>query len=57
MNDLKICFHSFTEANEVTNDMLTLEACGIKGKKLVGCKLLKLCCVQFICSVVVISPA
>ena len=34
MNDLKICFHSFTEANEIQNDMLTLLQCGITGAPL-----------------------
>jgi hypothetical protein len=35
MNDLKICFNSFTEANEVHNDMLTLAQCGVNGAPLV----------------------
>ena len=36
MDDLKICFNSFTEANEVHNDMLTLSQCGVHGAPLVG---------------------
>lgn len=36
MNDLKICFNSFTEANEVHNDMLTLAQCNVTGAPLVS---------------------
>ncbi len=31
LEDLKICFHSFTEGNEAKNDMLTLKEYGING--------------------------
>lgn len=31
MDDMKLCFHSFTEANEIQNEMLTLAECGLKG--------------------------
>lgn len=31
MDDLKLCFHAFTEANEVHDEMLTLQECGLKG--------------------------
>ncbi|MBP7119391.1 hypothetical protein KBA63_04885, partial [Candidatus Woesebacteria bacterium] len=31
LEDLKICFHAFTEPNEVKNEMLTLKECGING--------------------------
>jgi hypothetical protein len=31
MEDMKICLNAFTESNEVTDDMLTLQDCGIKG--------------------------
>lgn len=34
MNDLKICFNSYSEANEVHNDMLTLAQCGVTGAPL-----------------------
>lgn len=32
MEDLKICFNHFTEANEVHNEMLMLKDCGCAGK-------------------------
>jgi hypothetical protein len=32
MKDLKICLHSFSEVNEIRNDMLTLKECGIRGQ-------------------------
>eukprot|EP01035_Chromulina_nebulosa_P020352 gene20352-26416_t len=32
MDDLKICFNSFIEPNEVKNDMLTLKECNIVSK-------------------------
>eukprot|EP00596_Hydrurales_sp_CCMP1899_P001650 CAMPEP_0119051376 /NCGR_PEP_ID=MMETSP1177-20130426/73015_1 /TAXON_ID=2985 /ORGANISM="Ochromonas sp, Strain CCMP1899" /LENGTH=98 /DNA_ID=CAMNT_0007030561 /DNA_START=247 /DNA_END=543 /DNA_ORIENTATION=+ len=32
MEDLKMCFKSFTEANQITDDMLTLLDCGLKGE-------------------------
>ena len=32
MDDLKICFNSFAESNEVHNEMLTLQDCGCLGK-------------------------
>ncbi len=28
---LKLCFHAFTEANEIHDEMLTLRDCGLKG--------------------------
>jgi Tat protein secretion system quality control protein TatD with DNase activity len=28
---LKLCLHSFTETNEITNEMLTLRQCGCVG--------------------------
>ncbi len=31
VDDLKICFHAFTENNEVHDEMLTLLDCGLKG--------------------------
>jgi hypothetical protein len=31
MDDLRICFHAFTEANEIKNEMLTLQECGLSG--------------------------
>lgn len=31
ITDLKLCFHAFTESNEVTDEMLTLRDCGIQG--------------------------
>ncbi len=32
MSDLKICLGSFTESNEIDNDMLTLADYGMRGK-------------------------
>lgn len=32
IDDLKLCFHAYTEANEIHNDMLTLRDCGLKGQ-------------------------
>ena len=32
MDDLKICFNSFADSNEVTDEMLTLAECGLKGQ-------------------------
>jgi hypothetical protein len=34
MEDLKICFNSYSEVNEVQNEMLTLKECGLKGQPL-----------------------
>ncbi len=31
MTDLKLCLGSFTESNEIDNDMLTLRECGMVG--------------------------
>eukprot|EP01031_Cornospumella_fuschlensis_P036287 gene36287-44021_t len=31
IDDLKLCFHSFTDSNEVLDEMLTLLECGLKG--------------------------
>lgn len=31
IEDLKLCFHSFIEANEIRDEMLTLKDCGLKG--------------------------
>ena len=31
MDDLKLCFNSFSEANEITDEMLTLLEYGLKG--------------------------
>lgn len=31
MDDLKVCFNSFSPANEIANEMLTLQDCGIHG--------------------------
>jgi hypothetical protein len=31
MEDMKICFNAFTESNEVADEMMTLQECGIKG--------------------------
>ena len=31
LDSLKICFHSFTESNQQSNEMLTLKEVGIKG--------------------------
>jgi 2-iminoacetate synthase ThiH len=31
IEDLKLCFHSFSEANEIQDEMLTLKDCGLKG--------------------------
>ena len=31
LESLKLCFHSFIDANEVTDEMLTLKELGIKG--------------------------
>ncbi len=31
MDDLKVCFNSFADVNEVTDEMLTLKDCGIRG--------------------------
>eukprot|EP01032_Pedospumella_encystans_P010122 gene10122-11859_t len=31
IDDLKLCFHAFTEGNEIHNEMLTLKECGLKG--------------------------
>ena len=31
IDDLKICFHAFTEANEIHDEMMTLLECGLKG--------------------------
>jgi len=30
MDDLKVCFTSFADVNEVTDEMLTLKECGVK---------------------------
>lgn len=32
VDDLKLCFHAFTESNEIDNEMLTLRECGLKGQ-------------------------
>ena len=32
MTDLKICLNNFTESNEITDEMLTLLECGIRGE-------------------------
>lgn len=31
IDDLKLCFHAFTEANEVLDEMMTLRDCGLRG--------------------------
>lgn len=31
MEELKLCFHSYAEANEVGDEMMTLLECGLKG--------------------------
>jgi len=31
IDDLRLCFNAFTEANEVNDEMLTLRDCGLKG--------------------------
>jgi len=31
VSNLKLCFHSFTEPNEVVDEMLTLKECGLHG--------------------------
>jgi hypothetical protein len=31
VDDLKICFHAFTETNEIHDEMATLLDCGLKG--------------------------
>ncbi len=31
IDNLQLCFHSFSESNEVHDEMLTLYECGIKG--------------------------
>lgn len=35
MDDLKLCLNSFTESNEINNEMLTLVECGMRGQPLV----------------------
>ncbi len=32
MTDLKMCLNNFTESNEITDEMLTLLECGIRGE-------------------------
>lgn len=34
IDDLKLCFHAFTEINEIKDEMLTLKECGLKGQPL-----------------------
>lgn len=31
LDNLRLCFHSFVEANEINDEMLTLKDCGFKG--------------------------
>jgi hypothetical protein len=31
LDSLKLCFHSFSEINEINDEMLTLKECGLKG--------------------------
>jgi hypothetical protein len=31
MDDLRLCVNSFVETNEISNDMLMLKDCGVKG--------------------------
>eukprot|EP01038_Epipyxis_sp_PR26KG_P009054 gene9054-12212_t len=35
MDDLRLCFHAFSEANEIQNEMMTLLECGIKGQPII----------------------
>ncbi len=32
MDDLKLCFNSFADVNEISDEMLTLRECGLKGQ-------------------------
>ena len=34
IEDLKICFHEYSEPNEVSNEMLNLRECGLTGQHL-----------------------
>ena len=36
MSDLKICLNNFSEANEINDEMLTLQECGISGQVIVS---------------------
>lgn len=38
ITDLKLCFHAFTDANEIQDEMLTLLDCGIRGYPCGGAK-------------------
>jgi len=33
VEELKLCFHAFSESNEVKDEMSTLKGCGIKGRQ------------------------
>ena len=35
IDDLSLCFHAYTEMNEIKDEMLTLKQCGLKGAPLV----------------------